>query len=124
MSTLSALFDELQADAEAAWAEIKREAAVAEHAIEVEAIAIVHMAEDELVSIMRQIKGDVIAKALALAGEEFAALTGAEKQSEVITHAIQAAEALGIEASGLLITAARTLAQNVFTALATTKPTS
>lgn len=125
---LSEFVQVLEDDAKAVWNELKKEAVVVEQAVENEVSEVMHkiipLAEHELVDLMSQLKASAFQKVHDLAKEEFQALSGQEKQSLVVTHLIQAAEALGVELSSLLWTAVRTLAQAAFNALAITAPAS
>lgn len=113
-STFSDLWTELKADAAAEWATIKAEAVQVENSI-------VPVVEADLVAALSQFKQLAITTVLNLAKSEFDVLTGQEKQSSVVTTVFQAAEEKGVQ---LGISDVRGFAQDVFTAVAATKPAS
>lgn len=111
-STFEDLWSELKSDAAKEWETIKAGAVEIEHNI-------VPVVEADLVAALTQFKQLAISTVLNLAKAEFNVLTGQEKQSSVVTTVFQAAEAQGVQ---LGISDVRGFAQDVFTAVATTKP--
>lgn len=125
-TTIADFWLELKTDASIEWARVKTAAAAVEAIVVKDALAVEKaiepIVEAELVAIMSALKQYALTKVLELAGEEYAALSGQEKQSEVVTHLIQIGEGFGADVGGILITAARTLAQTAFVALGLAKP--
>lgn len=111
-NTFEDLWSELKADAAKEWETIEAGATQIEHNI-------VPVVESDLVAALTQFKQLAITTVLNLAKSEFDVLTGQEKQSSVVTTVFQAAEAKGVQ---LGIADVRGFAQDVFTAVAATKP--
>lgn len=109
-STFAELGAELIADAEAAWQKIKDTAIEIEHNI-------VPVIEADIVAVLSQFKQLAIDTVLNFAQAEFNNLTGAEKQSNVVTTVFQAAEAAG---KNMAIQDARLLAQQAYDAVKAT----
>lgn len=109
-NTFEDLWTELKTDAAAEWDVIKAKAVEIEHTI-------VPVIEADVVAVLSQFKTLAIQTILDLAKAEFAALTGAEKQSNVVTTVFQAAEAAG---TTIAIQDVRMFAQQAYDAVAST----
>lgn len=107
--TFAELGQELVADAKAAWAKLKAEATEIEHDI-------VPVAEADIVAVLSQFKQLAIDTVLKFAAAEFGSLTGNEKQGNVVTAVIQAAEA---EGKTIALQDAAMLAQQAYDAVKT-----
>ena len=106
-STFSELWNELKAEAVAEIAKLKAEVADFEHTI-------VPVIESDVASVLSQFKNLAVTTVLNLAKAEMSVLTGAEKQSTVVTTVFQAVEAAGKEVA---IQDVRMLAQQAFDAV-------
>lgn len=109
-NTFEELWTELKADAEAEWNALKAKAVEFEHTI-------VPVIEADIVAVLSQFKTLAIQTVLNLAQAEFNALSGAEKQSNVVTTVFQASEAAG---KAVAIQDVRMFAQQAYDAVATT----
>lgn len=110
--TFPDLWGELKSEASAEWAKLKAEAVSFEHTV-------IPIIEADVVAILSQFKTLAVQTVLSLAQAEFAALSGSEKQSTVVTTVFQAAEAQGLNVA---IQDVRMFAQQAYDAVATTVP--
>ncbi len=111
-TTFAGLWDELKADAAAEWKKLEADGVQLEQKI-------IPVLESDLALIGTQIKNVLISTATNMMTTEFAALTSNEKQGNVVTAGIQAAEAQG---KSLAVEDATMFAQQAFRALGVTLP--
>lgn len=111
-NTFEKLWTELKTDAVAEWHNV--ESAIVDEWHKVEPVI-----EADVVLVLSQFKQLAISTAINLGKAEFAALTGQEKQGNLITTIEQAAEAAG---KNLAYADVQMFGQQVFNAVATTVP--
>jgi hypothetical protein len=116
LSPLAAEWNKLKAKAEALWTKIKTDVEADAAAFETKFIPIV---EADFAAFVNQFGGAALASVAKLTGEEFNALAGTEKQSQVAADVMTAVQEAGHELTPALQNNARTLATQAYTTLAT-----
>ena len=110
-TTFTELWAELKAEATAAWASVKGEVTIIEHNI-------VPVVESDIATILSQLKAAAVNTVMTLAQQEFANLTGTQKNTITVNTIVQSAIASG---KTILTQDAAVLAQQAYQAVATTR---
>ena len=109
-TTFAELWAELKTEALNAWQSVKAEVQTIEHNI-------VPVVESDISTILSQLKGAAVNTVMTLAQQEFANLTGTQKNTITVNTIVQAAVASG---KTILKQDAAVLAQQAYQAVATT----